>query len=308
MTLGASLSQEREALVGATSRWADIDGPIHYADFGGPGQPVVAVHGLGGSHVAWMMLGPLLAPTVRLLAIDLVGFGLTPLAGRSASVDANQEVLDRFIQQVVGAPCPVIGHSMGGFISMLQAGRRPATISSLVLVDPACPPAGEVAPILPAPVARLLLSRPRLANVTGTVIAMLAGPRVLVDDAIRRAVADFDAVPERLLTALTLLERERLQRGLAYVGYGEARLSFGPYWRDPAAFDRDVVGAVSQPTTMVIGETDTVIPVTSMSRVAGTRPDWHVERLPGIGHDPIFECPERVAEIVIGSLALRRAG
>src|SRR3954453_4067979 len=42
------------------SRWADLDGPVHYVDFGGPddGALVVCVHGLGGSHANWLAIAP----------------------------------------------------------------------------------------------------------------------------------------------------------------------------------------------------------------------------------------------------------
>src|SRR6266542_2770672 len=64
---------------GGVSRTADLGGPVHYVDFGGPAAAprVVLVHGLGGSHLNWCLLAPRLVAKARLLAVDLVGFGLT---------------------------------------------------------------------------------------------------------------------------------------------------------------------------------------------------------------------------------------
>ena len=70
-------------------RVADIDGPVHYLDFGGSGSPVLMVHGLAGSALNWMAVGPEIARTHRAMAIDLAGFGQTPLLNRSAAVGAN---------------------------------------------------------------------------------------------------------------------------------------------------------------------------------------------------------------------------
>ena len=42
----------------------DLDGPVHYADFGGTGRPIVLVHGLGGSHVSGLGSGFAIAPRV----------------------------------------------------------------------------------------------------------------------------------------------------------------------------------------------------------------------------------------------------
>ena len=49
------------------STTVDLGGPVHYVDFGGTeeGPTVVLVHGLGGSHLNWDLLAPLLVPHAR---------------------------------------------------------------------------------------------------------------------------------------------------------------------------------------------------------------------------------------------------
>ena len=86
----------------ATSRWADLGVPVHYVDHGGPaGGPVlVMVHGLGGSLVNWAALAPLLTDTCRVLALDLIGFGLTKAGTQSTSVASNQQMLKRALTEV----------------------------------------------------------------------------------------------------------------------------------------------------------------------------------------------------------------
>ncbi len=64
-------------------RWVDLDGPTHYVEWTGPDERTfVLVHGLGGSVLSWLAVGPGLASSGRVLAIDLPGFGRTPRAGR----------------------------------------------------------------------------------------------------------------------------------------------------------------------------------------------------------------------------------
>ena len=84
---------------GLPSRWVDLDGPVHYVDYGGPvdGPSLVCVHGLGGSLVNWAAVAPTLAQTCRVLALDLAGFGRTRSHSRSTSVRANQQLLHRFL-------------------------------------------------------------------------------------------------------------------------------------------------------------------------------------------------------------------
>ncbi|HEY6480179.1 MAG TPA: alpha/beta fold hydrolase, partial [Streptosporangiaceae bacterium] len=81
---------------------------MHWVDFGGPPDtatpPLVLVHGLGGSHLDWVRVAPALAAQRRVLALDLPGFGLTPAAGRLATVPASAALLGRFVREVAGAP------------------------------------------------------------------------------------------------------------------------------------------------------------------------------------------------------------
>ena len=127
--------------IAATSRWADLGVPVHYVDHGGPaGGPVlVMVHGLGGSLVNWAALAPLLTDTCRVLALDLIGFGLTKAGTQSTSVASNQQMLQRFLTEVVSGPVILVGNSMGAMIAILQAVRHSETVTAVVLVDPPLP-------------------------------------------------------------------------------------------------------------------------------------------------------------------------
>jgi glycerol-3-phosphate dehydrogenase len=71
-------------------RTIDAGGPIHFADFGGAGTPMVLVHGLGGACENWLAVGGPLAEHARGLAPDLRVFGARPPAGREVTVAANQ--------------------------------------------------------------------------------------------------------------------------------------------------------------------------------------------------------------------------
>src|SRR6476660_1863531 len=97
------------------------------------------VRGLGGSADNWIGVGPGFAKRHRTMAIDLAGFGRTPLFHRSAALGANAELVHSFIEQVIGEPVVLMGNSMGGHISILEAADHPRWVSALVLVDPAIP-------------------------------------------------------------------------------------------------------------------------------------------------------------------------
>src|SRR4051812_2658700 len=139
---GAPVTDDDALLLwGGRGAVADLGGPVHHVDFGGPsaGPRVVLVHGLGGSHLNWCLAAPGLAERAGARALDLPGFGLSEPGGRSSAVRANVAVLDRFIREVVGAPVVLVGNSMGGMISILEAAGAPAAVSGLLLVDAALP-------------------------------------------------------------------------------------------------------------------------------------------------------------------------
>src|SRR3954451_16528420 len=81
------------------SRTVALGGPVHYIDFGGPedGPTVVLVHGLGGSHLNWDLLAPLLRPHARVLALDRPGVGLTTPGDRRPRGQENGRRLRGFL-------------------------------------------------------------------------------------------------------------------------------------------------------------------------------------------------------------------
>jgi len=143
MTAGqiADRSDELGGSPDGVSRWTDLNGPVRYLDFGGSadGPVIVCVHGLGGSAVNWTAVAPLLTGTCRVLAPDLAGHGLTQSLGRGTDVGSNRALLHQFIMSVTGGPVILMGNSMGGMISLLEASAAPAAVAGLVLVDPALP-------------------------------------------------------------------------------------------------------------------------------------------------------------------------
>jgi pimeloyl-ACP methyl ester carboxylesterase len=127
----------------ATSRTVDVDGPVHYLDMGGPldGPLLVCLHGLGGSHLNWTAIGPRLSRRSRVVALDLVGHGLTPAGSRTPTIEGHRRLLAGFLAAMGGRPSILVGNSMGGLVAALQAADDPDSVAGLVLVDPALPTA-----------------------------------------------------------------------------------------------------------------------------------------------------------------------
>lgn len=124
---------------GARIRWVEIAGT----------EPArVCVHGAGAQAAAYFTHAMTLPPLAgrRTLMVDLLGFGLSDRpAGFSYRLDDHADALARALDAAGITGAEVIGHSMGGAVTVALAARRPDLVSRLVLVeatlDPVPPPA-----------------------------------------------------------------------------------------------------------------------------------------------------------------------
>ena len=288
---------------GGVSRTIDIDGPVHYVDFGGPddGPAVVMVHGLGGSHLNWCLLGPRLATTTRVMAVDLAGFGLTEAQGRSTTVQANAGLLGRFIRQVVGGPVVLVGNSMGGLVSLLHAARHPENVSGVVLVDPALPVVPGFHPDPLVTTTFFLYAVPRVGERFMERRRQAASPRELVMQVLNMCCVDPSLVPEELIQSSVALATRRAEMS----GLDAAFLSAA---RSIMLFNANALRAwtatrrVSAPVLLLHGEKDRLVPVRSARVAARYNRHWQFEEIMGVGHVPQLEAPDLVAEHVLSWL------
>jgi pimeloyl-ACP methyl ester carboxylesterase len=299
-------SQPEERMPGE-SRTVDLDGPVHYVDFGGnaDGPTVVLVHGLGGSHLNWDLLAPLLTPHARVLALDLPGFGLSEPGHRLATVQNNVQVLDRFVREVAGAPVVLVGNSMGGMISILQAARQPDTVRGLVLLDPAVPgPRRKLDRrvalnfavfALPGVGERFLAARRRLKP-----------PVMTVRETLQLCGVDPDRVPPQLIDrSVALIDQRQDVAGMDRAFLTAAR-SLLLLLADPRLLRR-AMASIQVPVLLVHGSQDRLVQVAAARDAAARHPDWEYVELSGVGHVPQLQVPDVLAREVLDWLGRRVA-
>ena len=275
------------------SRTVELDGPVHYAEWEGPsdGPTFVLVHGLGGSHLNWFSVAPGLARRGRVLAIDLAGFGRTAPAGRRATLGANRRLLNRFIHATGASPAIIVGNSMGGAISAMQASSEPETAAGLVLVDPALPRARSVAPdpLIAAVFAAYLV--PGVGEQVVRRRAKILGPERLVRETMRVCCVDAGRVDPAAIAAHVELATERQSYEWAHRAFLTAARSL---LRRLARRERflAMLHQISCPTLIIHGEKDRLVPVAAARAIAQMRSDWTLQVLDDIGHVPQLEDPE----------------
>ena len=270
---------------------ADLDGPLHYLDFGGTGKPLVMVHGLGGNALNWMLVGPEVAKDYHAFALDLAGFGQTPLFDRSAAVGANAGLVHSFIEKVIGEPVLLMGNSMGGHIAILEAADHPSWVTAMVLVDPAIPSVHVYQRHDP-----LVLGLIAAVSIPGLGQNLLEwrvrelGPERLVQETLALVCADPSRIAPEVMDAHIRLTREReqlgRQNGRAFL---QASRSISLRMADPRFWSR--AAKVQAPTLVIHGSLDRLIPLAAAQELA-RRMTATLEILEGVGHVPMMEAPD----------------
>jgi pimeloyl-ACP methyl ester carboxylesterase len=285
------------------SRVVDLGIPVHYADFGGAGPAMVLVHGLGGSHANWLAVGPGLAGRARVVAPDLAGFGLTRAPRRAASrIAANRELLDRFLEQVIGGPAILVGNSMGGLISLLEAATVPARVAGLVLVAPALPwPRGTHLD----PAVRLAFAMFVIPGLGAWLLRRRAerlGPAGLVAEVLRLCCVDPARVPADVVRAHVELAARRMRSmPEANEALIVAARSMMLELRHRERF-ASLVARVTAPTLLIHGTGDRLVPIAACQDLADARPDWRFQVFEYTGHVPQLETPARFVDALAGWL------
>jgi pimeloyl-ACP methyl ester carboxylesterase len=109
---------------------------LHALEWSREGTPLLLLHGFGNSSRVWDDCSPELAPHYRVIALDQRGHGDSP---RDPELRYETASMARDVEAVLAAlgakRVVLVGHSMGGRVSMEFAGMHPEMLAGLVLVD-----------------------------------------------------------------------------------------------------------------------------------------------------------------------------
>lgn len=237
------------------------------AEIAGSGDPVVLIHGLGGTSNTWTPVLPAFAARARVIRFDLPGSGRSP-AGGPLSIQAFVDRIARAMRVLGAERARVGGHSLGTIVAAHLAQQHPDLVRDLVLLG--------ALPEPPEP-ARIGL-KARAAKVRAEGMAAIVDP--LVEAAVSR-----DSREKNPLAVAYVRESVMRQDAEGYAATCEA-LS------EARAADFARVG---KKALLVTGEDD-AIGTPAMSRdIASRLPGSHAEILPRTGHWTPIERPVEVA-------------
>jgi pimeloyl-ACP methyl ester carboxylesterase len=109
----------------------------------GEGEPVVLIHGLGGSSRCWAWSVPALASRHRVYLVDLPGFGVLRRLHRHFALSSASTWLAEWMRVTGIRRAHLVGHSMGAFIAARLAAELPGAVGRLILVSAAGVPVGR---------------------------------------------------------------------------------------------------------------------------------------------------------------------
>jgi pimeloyl-ACP methyl ester carboxylesterase len=115
------------------SSFTTDQGIVHYEVYG-RGRPVILLHGWLGSWGLWQETMAYLGRYYRTYALDFWGFGESGKKRDSYAVQDFVSLVDQFMEQLGINQAPLVGHSMGGTVSLAVAIQYPQRVRKVVVV------------------------------------------------------------------------------------------------------------------------------------------------------------------------------
>src|SRR5213596_3017789 len=118
-------------------KWVQVAGaPVNVIDMG-EGDQIVFIHGLSGAWVNWLENIPHFAREHRVIAMDLPGFGHSPMPKEQIAISGYGRIVAELLDTLGIDRAVIVGNSMGGFIGAEIAIQFSTRVEKLVLVSAA---------------------------------------------------------------------------------------------------------------------------------------------------------------------------
>lgn len=240
----------------------------------------VLLHGFGASTFSWREVITPLSMLGDVVAYDRPAFGFSerpdPRSGENqygfqANIDILNAILDEYAtdREVV-----LVGHSAGGQLAAAFAEEFPKRVQRLILVDPAIYTTGGV----PAGL-RWILDTPQIDRLGPFLVQGIASSGL---ELLYRSYYNPTLVTDEILAGY--------QAPLEITGWEEALWEFTKAPRPEDVVER--LSTIAQPTLLISGEDDTVVPVADTEKLATVIPNSTFMIITQSAHLPHEEQPQ----------------
>ncbi|HET7460813.1 MAG TPA: alpha/beta fold hydrolase, partial [Longimicrobium sp.] len=238
---------------------------LWYQEHGAGPETIVFAHGLLWDGRMFDAQVAALEGRYRCITFDFRGQGQSEVTPGGYDMDTLSDDAAALIEALGAAPCHFVGLSMGGFIGMRLAARRPQLIRSLVLMETSADPEpAENAPKYRAMgMVGRIFGRLGFGLVSGRVMRIMFGRKFLEDPA--RAA-------ERAMWRERLMSNDKV---------GITRALQGVIDRKPV---HEELGRIACPTLVMVGDQDVATVPAKAERIHAAIPGSRLVVIPGAGH------------------------
>ena len=241
---------------------------LHYTRTGGNSLPLILLHGLTANGICWTALARDLEREYDVIMPDARGHGESSVPDDGYRYEDHANDVIGLIKALRLASPVLIGHSMGGMIATVVAGRHPKLLRGLILADPS---------FLSPEVQREV----RDSDVVDQ-------HRRILKMSLDEIVADArNRHPQRSSELLELLAQARLQTSMS--AFDVLAPPYPDYMQ--------LVRSIDVPTLLVIGENG-VVSSDVAAELQRVNPNFHVEKISKTGHGLHYDQPKHFAAIV----------
>ncbi|MFC1878453.1 alpha/beta fold hydrolase [Chloroflexota bacterium] len=252
----------------------------------GQGPAVILIHGMITSHRDWAALIPeLTANGFQALAVDMFGHGDSPKPNmpKLYNFKVVYGTLVEWIDSLdIERPFILVGHSMGGYMSLMYTLRRPEDVRALALLDPLY----SLKQLPP-----FMINTHRLSSIGAGMLKV--APQRMVEMALGWGpTMEDDSTPQI---------RDRIADDVKRAS---------PYVLNIASTLPNLtneLGKIEVPCQVLWGDEDGLLNPTSFPQMVSAMPYAIGHVLPGRGHQPHLGNPERVNRLVLEFLQINTA-
>lgn len=267
------------------SHFVEVDGAtVHYQQFGDISHPtLILIHGYTASTYIWKTAAPMLADNgFHVISVDLLGFGYSDKpAWFDYTITSQARMIERLMDRLGIGRATIIGSSYGGAVAATITLDYPERVEKLVLVSAVSNDEAKEYPLL------------KLAAIPGLgelLTPFVSDSKVFLKKRMQGTIAP---VNHHLIT------QERIEAVLRPLNAADGHNSLLQTVRNwDACRIEDDAHLINQPTLIIWGEEDTVIPIHNGEKLHQEILNSRFIVLRNCGHVPHEEKPEQFVELV----------
>ncbi len=250
------------------------------------------IHGWSSSWFTWTPLLPVLSSRYACMAVDLPGYGRSPAPPQPPTIVGYADLMARLIEEISDRPVVLLGHSMGGQISLTLTLRHPELVERLVLLNPVI--SGRLSTFINLFIApHILLERYRWG---GKILSYLERTPLSYVEQLMKPIL----FAERAM--ISSQDYERIKADARRPGQGAIRAACFEAMKKGDL--RGKLKNIETPALVLWGAEDNTVPLRDAGAVADEWTDADLRLIPNAGHWPHFEQYETTVRYMASFLGL----